>query len=117
MMPFAIQETLSWTAVGEKTVTTHCNPGGRQGPRWSREQICDARLAPLGPLLQKHGLQIVEREADNFALPAYPGLIVKDSYWRWPERNLAGNAIDFHVQVLGLSFHDAMRQITGSVAP
>ncbi len=39
---------------------------------------------------------------------------VKDSYWRWPERNLAGNAIDFHVQVLGLSFHDAMRQITGT---
>ena len=44
----------------------------------------------------------------------YPGLIVKDSYWRWPERNLAGNAIDFHVQVLGLSFHDAMRQLTGT---
>jgi hypothetical protein len=42
-------------------------------------------------------------------LPAYPGLIVKASYWRWPERNLAGNAIDFHVQVLGMSFHDAMR--------
>jgi hypothetical protein len=34
-----------------------------------------------------------------------PGLIAKDSYWRWPERNLAGNAIDFHVQALGLSFH------------
>jgi hypothetical protein len=28
--------------------------------------------------------------------------------------NPAGNAIDFHVQVLGLSFHDAMRQITGT---
>ena len=24
----------------------------------------------------------------------FPGLIVKDSYWRWPQRNLAGNAID-----------------------
>ena len=48
-------------------------------------------------------------------MPAYPGLIVKDSYWRWPERNLAGNAIDFHVQVLGLSFHDAMRQITAHI--
>ena len=59
-------------------------------------------------------LQLVAREAGNFILPAYPGLIVKDSYWRWPERNLAGNAIDFHVQVLGLSFHDAMRQITGT---
>ena len=39
---------------------------------------------------------------------------VKDSYWRWPQRNLSGNAIDFCVQFLGLSFHDAMRQITGS---
>jgi hypothetical protein len=25
-----------------------------------------------------------------------------------------GNAIDFHIQVLELSFHDAMRQITGT---
>ena len=57
---------------------------------------------------------MVEKPAANFELPAYPGLIVKDSYWRWPERNLAGNAIDFHTQVLGLSFHDAMRQIIGA---
>ena len=82
--------------------------------RWSREQIRAARLAPLLPLLHQRGLQVVEREAANFALPAYPGLIVKDSYWRWPERDLAGNAIDFCVQVLGLSFHDAMRLITGT---
>jgi len=46
-------------------------------------------------------------------LPAFPGLIVKESYWRWPERNLEGNAIDFFVHVLGISFHDAMRKITG----
>ena len=83
------------------------------GPRWSREQIRAARLAPLVTLLQQRGLQIIPREAGNFILPAFPGLIVKDSYWRWPERNLSGNAIDFHVQVLGLSFHDAMRHITG----
>ena len=95
-------------------MTTHSNPAGRPAPRWSREQIRAARLVPLAPLLQKRGLQLVVREADNFSLPAYPGLILKDSYWRWPERNLAGNAIDFHVQVLGLSFHDAMRQITGT---
>jgi hypothetical protein len=80
--------------------------------RWTREQIRAARLAPLAPLLQKRGLQLVAREADNFTLPSYQGLIVKESYWRWPERNLGGNAIDFCVQVLGLSFHDAMRLIT-----
>lgn len=82
--------------------------------RWSREQIRAARIASLPPLLQQRGLQLIPREADNYILPAYPGLIVKDSYWRWPERNLAGNAIDFHVQVLGMSFHDALRQITGT---
>ena len=84
-----------------------------QSHRWTPQQIRAARLAPLIPLLQKHGLLLVQREAGNFTLPAFPGLIVKDSYWRWPERELAGNAIDFHVQVLGLSFHDAMRQIVG----
>ena len=105
----------SFNPTGEKTVTSPSPHSGRsQGPRWSREQIRAARLVPLAPLLQQHGLQLVAREAGNFNLPAYPGLIIKDSYWRWPERNLAGNAIDFHVQVLGLSFHDAMRQITGT---
>jgi hypothetical protein len=82
-------------------------------PRWSREQIRAARLAPLVPLLQKRALRLVEQEAGNFLLPTFPGLILKDSYWRWPERDLAGNAIDFFVQILGMSFHDAMRQITG----
>jgi hypothetical protein len=33
------------------------------------------------------------------------GFITKDSYWRTPECNLAGNAIDFFMRVLGLSFH------------
>lgn len=81
--------------------------------RWTRQQIRAARLAPLVGLLQKRGLQLLAREAGNFILPAYPGRIVKDSYWRWPQRDLEGNAIDFFMRVLGLSFHDAMRQITG----
>lgn len=83
-----------------------------RGPRWTREQIRAARVAPLLPLLQKRRLQLIERAAGNFELVAFPGLIVKASYWRWPQRNLAGNSIDFLVQVLGFSFHDAMRQIT-----
>ena len=85
----------------------------RSTNRWSREQTLAARMAPLVPLLQQRGLQLIERPADNFELAAYKGLLLKDSYWRWSERNLAGNAIDFFVKVLGLSFNDAMRQITG----
>ena len=66
------------------------------------------------PLLQKRGLELIEHPAGNFELRAYKGLLVKDGYWRWPERGLAGNAIDFFVRVLGMSFHDATRQITGT---
>lgn len=89
------------------------NGGRPQGPRWTKEQIRAARIAPLVPLLQKRGLLFIQKEAANFELPAYPGLIVKESYWRWPQRDTEGNAIDFFVHVLGLSFHDAMRQIIG----
>jgi hypothetical protein len=89
--------------------TLACTPA----PRWTREQIRAARLAPLLPLLQKRGLEVIELPAGNFTLPAYPGLLLKESYWRWPQRDLAGNAIDFFTRVLGLSFHDAMRHITG----
>ncbi len=80
---------------------------------WTKQQIRAARMAPLAPLLQKRGLELLNRPAGNLALPAFPGLIVKDSYWRWPQRELSGNTIDFFVKVLGLSFADAMRQITG----
>jgi hypothetical protein len=71
-------------------------------------------MALLPPLLLSRGLQLIELPAGNFEVAAYKGLLIKDSYWRWPQRNLAGNAIDFFVQVLGLSFHDAMCQITRS---
>ncbi len=96
----------------------------RQPAPWTREQIRAARMALLVPLLEKRGLQLVESGGGNFLVREYAGLIVKDSYWRWPaapkpggggpERDLGGNTIDFFVQVLGLSFHDAMKAITAS---
>jgi len=84
-----------------------------ESPHWSREQIRNARKASLIPLLQARGIELVELEAGNFQVAAFPGLLVKDSYWRWPERDLAGNTIDFFVKVLRMSFHDAMGYITG----
>jgi hypothetical protein len=40
-------------------------------------------------------------------------LIIKESYWRWPQHDQDGNTIDFYMQVLGTSFHNAMREIIG----
>lgn len=84
----------------------------RNTNRWTREQIRAARMAPLVPLLHKRGFALIELLAGNFELVAYKGLLIKDSYWRWPQRQLAGNTIDLFVKVFGLSFNDAMRQIT-----
>ena len=79
--------------------------------RWTREQIRQARRALLLPLLQRAQIETVEAEAGNYTLPEYPGLVVKASYWRWPNRDLAGNAIDFFMKVMGLSFQQAMKRI------
>ncbi len=85
-------------------------------PRWSRDQIRAARLVPLVPLLQKRDIPLLERDAGNFEVASHPGLLIKEHYWRWPEQDKAGNAIDFFVQILRLSFNEAMRQITAASA-
>ncbi|MEO5367881.1 MAG: hypothetical protein H7831_16275 [Magnetococcus sp. WYHC-3] len=58
-----------------------------------------------------HGLAFRDRGAGNVELLEYKGLLVKASYWRWPDRDMAGNAIDFYTKVLKVSFHDAMREL------
>ena len=82
--------------------------------RWTPQEIRTARMALLPPLLVRRKLTLIEREAGNFEIAEYPGVIVKDSYWRWPKRDLAGNAIDFFTKVVGMNFRDAMRFIVGS---
>jgi hypothetical protein len=83
----------------------------RAPPPWTREQIRAARLAPL---LERRGLALLEHAGGNFEVREHPGILVKDSYWRWPERALHGNAIDFCTQILRLSFHQAMRELSAS---
>lgn len=86
----------------------------KPAPSWTREQIRDARKVDLATLLEKRGHLLVEQGGGNCRVPDFPGLIVKESYWRRPERNQSGNAIDFHVQVLHWTFHDTMTELTKS---
>ena len=85
----------------------------RAPSRWSREQIRAARKVALSPLLQKRGIALRDRGGGNMEAVPYRGLLLKASFWRWPDRDLAGNPIDFYVKVLGLSFHDAMKELIG----
>jgi hypothetical protein len=83
-------------------------------PQWSRAQIRAARMVVLPPLLEKRGLALRDRGGGNMEVVPYQGLLLKASYWRWPERDLAGNAIDFYMKVLGASFNEAMKELTGA---
>jgi hypothetical protein len=70
---------------------------------WSKTEIRAARQIELAPRLEKRGLDLCDRGGGNYEVQQYKGLILKASYWLWPDQNQAGNAIDFYVQVLGLS--------------
>ena len=67
-------------------------------------------MVALPPLLERRGLALRDRGGGNLEVQEYKGLLLKASYWRWPERDMAGNAIDFYTKVLGASFHDAMKE-------
>jgi len=63
-------------------------------------------------LLRARRLDLIEHEADNFEPANYPGLLFKENYWRWPARNQSGNTIDFLTLILGVTFAQAMAEIT-----
>ena len=69
-------------------------------------------MAPIAALLEKRRLHLIESGGGIYTVREYPGLIIKDGYWRWPERELGGNAIDLCLQVLRLGFNDAMLELS-----
>ena len=81
------------------------------------DRACPAFIAgrssqiELAPLLQKRGLALRDHGGGNLEVEHYNGLVIKASYWRWPEHDMAGNAIDFYIKVLGASFNDAMKEL------
>ena len=80
--------------------------------RWSSKQIQAARRAPLPELLRAKGFHLREAGADNYHISEHPGIILKSCFWRSAHDEKAGNAIDFFVYVLGMSFAQAMEEIT-----
>ena len=80
----------------------------RTNTRWNKAQIRAARSVQLAPLLIKRGMRLQPLAEENFCVIAYDDLLIKESYWRWPSKNIEGNAIDFFVFVEGMSFAEAM---------
>ena len=85
---------------------------------WTHEDIRKARCAPLAPLLAARGLRLKPLANDNYEVVpgdgTTTGLVIKHSFWIWPDRNIAGNAIDYFVKVEGMTFNQAMQIITAT---
>jgi len=86
----------------------HRTKGTAQKTPWQREQIQRARKLTLAPRLRQRGYPLRERPGDNFLVEDHQDLVVKDSYWVWPSRQMKGNAIDFFMLVECRSFQEAM---------
>ena len=87
--------------------------GERECGTGEGQRLQDREYTPL--ISQKESWlarQFALKQVNRLLIQTPLSPLIKDSYWRWPQRDLVGDAIDFLMRVLGLSFHDAMRQIT-----
>ena len=83
----------------------------QQRKSWSREQIRQARRRPLLDLLTRRGLHLAHVGGDNYTISEHPGIVIRQWYWNAPQDERSGNTIDFMVDILGLSFANAMEEI------
>ena len=74
---------------------------------WKRIHVRAARQTPLKPVLEALGYQLEPRKANNYlVLGLAEEVIIKDHYWVCTDDGSAGNAIDFLVNIQGMTFSE-----------
>lgn len=82
--------------------------------KWSKQQIRNARMVALAPLLTGRGRTLKALTDANYCVSDYDDLIIKNNYWHWPSQNLDGNAIDYFTKVEKLTFSQTMQILTNA---
>jgi hypothetical protein len=82
---------------------------------WTKAQIRQARQTPLVPVLEAMGYQLMPRKNGNYLLCRLAAeIVIKDHYWINRQDQSTGNAIDFMVQIEGMTFSQAMKHLLAS---
>ena len=86
--------------------------------KWSSEQIRQARQIPLHPLLEQMGYAMQPKQSGNWSVNTLPGdIVIKENYWVSLSSGRGGNTIDLLTQIMGMSFHEAMKQLEKFIQP
>lgn len=78
----------------------------------SNDILEQARYADLVSYLIVRGVPL-KKEGRSYRIFGYGGLIVTDYRWYWHSRGRGGKAIDFLMEFFGMTFHEAVRELTG----
>ena len=79
---------------------------------WTKTEIRRARQTPIKPVLEAMGYQLQPLRNGNYQLCRLATeIVVKDHYWVSKDDGSAGNAIDFLIEVEGMTFSQAMEQL------
>ncbi|WP_238653561.1 DUF3991 domain-containing protein [Paenibacillus piscarius] len=78
---------------------------------YTKEQKKRARQSNLVELCERQGITLQTEGNDNYRVPNYGGLIIKDNFYYWNATGEQGSAIDFCMKILGMPFVDAMEAL------
>ncbi len=79
---------------------------------WTRADIRSARQAHLKPVLENLGYRLRTLKNGNYEVCGLSRtVIIKASYWTCTDNQRSGNVIDFCMQILNMSFNQAMEII------
>ncbi|WP_342421103.1 DUF3991 domain-containing protein [Paenibacillus sp. FSL E2-0178] len=78
---------------------------------YTKEQKKRARQSSLVELCERQGIMLQAEGYDNYRVPKYGGLIIKDNFYYWNATGEQGSAIDFCMKILGMPFVDAVEEL------
>ena len=81
-----------------------------------QELIRQARQTNLVAYLMERG-EVLKRVGANFVHKEHDSLYVKDNMFIWYSQQKQGNSIDFLMLYYGMTFEEAVKELTGTVLP